>query len=96
MSLYCFQGHLHAKVVIAGDGQGPERCFRFLKRTQIKIIPMYHWLSRRIESHVKICILALRIERLAELACDMPWHQIKRSLSELQVTGFIPVIMQHP
>jgi hypothetical protein len=43
-----------------------ERCFRSLKRTQIKMTPMYHWLSRRIESHVKICVLALMIERLAE------------------------------
>jgi hypothetical protein len=29
-----------------------ERCFRSLKRTQIKLTPMYHWLSRRIEAHV--------------------------------------------
>ena len=47
---------------------------------------MYHWVSRRIEAHVKICVLALMIERLAELACDKPWHQIHRSLDELQVT----------
>jgi len=65
-----------------------ERCFRSLKRTQIKMTPMYHWLSRRIDAHVKICVLALMIERLAELACDMPWYQIKRALSELQVTEF--------
>lgn len=63
-----------------------ERCFRSLKRTQIKMTPMYHWLSRRIEAHVKICVLALMIERLAELACDRPWHQIRRSLESLQVT----------
>ena len=63
-----------------------ERCFRSLKRTQIKMTPMYHWLSRRIEAHVKICVLALMIERLAELACDKPWHQIRRSLESLQVT----------
>ena len=36
-----------------------ERCFRSLKRTQIKMMPMYHWASRRIEAHVKICVLAL-------------------------------------
>jgi hypothetical protein len=28
-----------------------ERCFRSLKRTQIKMTPMYHWASRRIEAH---------------------------------------------
>jgi len=65
-----------------------ERCFRSLKRTQIKMTPMYHWLSRRIESHVKICVLALMIERLAERACNKPWHQIRRDLDALQVTKF--------
>jgi transposase len=65
-----------------------ERCFRSLKRTQIKMMPMYHWATRRIEAHVKICVLALMIERIAELNCNMPWHQISRALDELQVTEF--------
>jgi len=63
-----------------------ERCFRSLKRTQIKMTPMYHWLSRRIEAHVKICVLALMIERIAERACGRPWHQIRRALDAVQVT----------
>lgn len=65
-----------------------ERCFRSLKRTQIKLTPMYHWATRRITTHVKICILALLIERIAELECGMPWNQIKRSLDGLQLTNF--------
>lgn len=65
-----------------------ERCFRSLKRTQIKMTPMYHWLSRRIEAHVKICVLALMIERVAERTCGKPWHQIRRALEKLQVTKF--------
>ena len=65
-----------------------ERCFRSLKRTQIKMTPMYHWASRRIETHVKICVLALLIERVAELECGMPWSQIRRSLEKLQITEF--------
>jgi len=65
-----------------------ERCFRSLKRTQIKLTPMCHWASRRIESHVKLCVLALLIERVAELACGRPWHQIQRALETVQVTEF--------
>lgn len=65
-----------------------ERCFRSLKRTQIKLTPMYHWASRRIETHVKICVLALLIERVAELECGMPWQRIKRCLDSLQLTNF--------
>ena len=65
-----------------------ERCFRSLKRTQIKMMPMYHWAERRIESHVKICVLALFVERIAELKCGKPWSQIKRISSKIQATEF--------
>ena len=51
-----------------------EHCFRSLKRTQIKLTPMYHWASRRIESHVKICVLAVLIERITELECVRSGH----------------------
>jgi len=66
-----------------------ERCFRSLKRTQIKMTPMYHWASRRIEAHVKICVLALLIERIAELACGKPWQRIREALEKLQATEFL-------
>ena len=66
-----------------------ERCFRSLKRTQIKMTPMYHWASRRIEAHVKICVLALLIERVIELDCGKPWWQIRGNLERLQITKFI-------
>ncbi len=65
-----------------------ERCFRSLKRTQIKMTPMFHWVPRRIETHVRICVLALLIERVAEIACQQPWSQIRRKLQTLQVTEF--------
>ena len=65
-----------------------ERCFRSLKRTQIKLTPMFHWVPRRIETHVRICVLALLIERVAEIACQQPWSQIRRQLQTLQVTEF--------
>lgn len=65
-----------------------ERCFRSLKRTQIQMMPMYHWAPRRIETHVKICILALLLERVAELRCGDPWSRISNSLSKLQATEF--------
>ena len=68
-----------------------ERCFRSLKRTQIKMTPMYHWATRRIEAHVKICVLALMIERIAELSCDMPWHKIRQSLNGIQATEFFRI-----
>jgi transposase len=65
-----------------------ERCFRSLKRTRIKMTPMYHWLSHRITAHVKICVLSLLIERIAETACNKSWHEIGNYLDEIQVTEF--------
>ena len=65
-----------------------ERCFRSLKRTRIKMSPIYHWAPRRIEAHVKICVLSLLIERLAELRCKKPWNRIKQDLQELQIVYF--------
>ena len=65
-----------------------ERCFRSLKKTQIKMMPMYHWATRRIETHVRICVLSLLIERVAELECGIPWHRIREALCTLQVTEF--------
>jgi transposase len=65
-----------------------ERAFRTLKSTRIKMEPMYHWLPKRIEAHVKLCVFALFIERVAELKCKQPWSKIRRSLSTLQATEF--------
>jgi transposase len=65
-----------------------ERCFRSMKRTQIRMMPMYHWLPSRIEAHVKICVLALLIERMAEIKCGKPWSRIRSILSKMQATEF--------
>lgn len=65
-----------------------ERCFRSLKRTQIKMMPIFHRLPDRVEAHVKICVLALLIERVAELACGKTWPQIRGILRTLQVSEY--------
>jgi hypothetical protein len=35
--------------------------------------PMLHWLGRRIEAHIKLCVFELLIERVAELQGKQPW-----------------------
>ena len=65
-----------------------ERAFRTLKNTRIKMEPMFHWLPKRIEAHVKLCVFSLLIERVAELECKQPWSHIQRTLSTLQATEF--------
>ena len=65
-----------------------ERCFRTLKTTQLKLEPVYHRLPGRIEAHVKICVMALLIERVIELRCGQPWSHIRRLLGTLQASEF--------
>jgi transposase len=65
-----------------------ERAFRTLKNTRIRMEPMFHWLPKRIEAHVKLCVFSLLIERVVELECKQPWSQIQRTLSTLQATEF--------
>jgi transposase len=65
-----------------------ESCFRSLKSTQIEIRPMYHWLARRIVAHVKVCVLALLIQRVAELAVGRSWRWISHDLDAVQATEF--------
>ena len=65
-----------------------ERAFKTLKSTRIKMEPMFHWLPKRIEAHVKLCVFSLLIERAAELECKRSWSYIKRTLSSLQATEF--------
>jgi transposase len=50
--------------------------------------PMFHWVPRRIETHVKICVLALLIERVAEITCKEPWSRIRRALEGVQISQF--------
>jgi len=51
--------------------------------------PMFHWVPRRIETHVKICILALLVERIAEIRCGETWSRIRRKLETLKVLELI-------
>jgi Transposase len=65
-----------------------EQCFRTLKNTQIHLTPMNHWLSHRIEAHVKICVLALWIQRVAEHTCGKTWNWLRYTFAQLQATEF--------
>ena len=65
-----------------------ERCFRTLKSTQIHLTPMNHWLAHRIEAHVKICVLALWIQRVVERICGKTWGWLRYLLEDLQTTEY--------
>jgi Transposase DDE domain len=65
-----------------------EACFRKLKTTGLGIRPMFHWTPRRIVAHVKLCVLALMIQRAAEIATGTPWSQLVDVLEHLKAVRY--------
>jgi len=65
-----------------------EACFRRMKTTGLRIRPIYHWTAHRIVSHVKLCALALLIERAAEIRTGDTWRNLRLALDELQAVRY--------
>lgn len=65
-----------------------ESCFRRMKQTGLEVRPMFHWTPRRIEAHVKLCVLALQIQRAAEIRCTLPWSRIVHELAALKAVRY--------
>ena len=49
---------------------------------------MFHWMPQRIVAHVKLCVLALMIQRAAEIAAELPWRQISAALEPLKAVRY--------
>ncbi|GAC1508348.1 MAG: hypothetical protein NVS2B1_17270 [Bradyrhizobium sp.] len=65
-----------------------ESCFRRMKQTGLEVRPMFHWTPRRIEAHVKLCVLALQMQRAAEIRCALPWPRIAHELAALKAVRY--------
>jgi hypothetical protein len=66
-----------------------ESCFRKMKTTGLEVRPMFHWMPQRITAHVKLCVLALMIQRAAEIATGLPWRQLASLLERLKAIRYI-------
>ncbi|MGH8058554.1 MAG: IS1634 family transposase, partial [Candidatus Entotheonellia bacterium] len=65
-----------------------EGCFRRMKTTGLQTRPIYHWRPHRIIAHVKLCVLALLLERAAEIRCQQTWRTIRHTLDQLKVVRY--------
>jgi hypothetical protein len=65
-----------------------ESCFRRMKQTGLEVRPMFHWTPRRVEAHVKLCVLALQMQRAAEIRCALPWARIAHQLAALKAIRY--------
>jgi len=59
-----------------------------MKQTGLEVRPMFHWTPRRIEAHVRLCVLALQVQRAAELRCSLPWPRIAHELGALKAVRY--------
>jgi hypothetical protein len=65
-----------------------ESCFRKMKTTGLAVRPMFHWMPHRITAHVKLCVLALMIQRAAEIATGLPWGRLAGVLERLKAIRY--------
>ena len=65
-----------------------ESCFRRMKQTGLQVRPMFHWTARRIEAHVKLCVLALQMQRSAEIRTGLPWARVAHALAALKAVRY--------
>jgi hypothetical protein len=65
-----------------------ESCFRKMKTTGLAVRPMFHWMPHRITAHIKLCVLALMIQRAAEIATGLPWRQLASLLERLKAVRY--------
>ena len=78
-----------ADVALGYEGMwGIESCFRKMKTTGLEVRPMFHWMPHRITAHVKLCVLALMIQRAAEIATGLPWRQLASLLERLKAVRY--------
>jgi len=61
-----------------------ERGWRSLK-SGLKMRPVYHWAPHRIEAHVSLTVLALTLQRAAEIECGDTWRNIRDDLKQIKL-----------
>ena len=53
----------------------------------MRIRPVYHWTAHRITSHIRLCVLALLLERAAEIRVGDTWRNL-RLLEEVKAVRY--------
>jgi len=65
-----------------------EECWRSMK-LGLRMRPVYHWLPHRIEAHVKLCVLALLLERIAEIRGEDTWRNLVAQFDTIKVVEYL-------
>jgi len=65
-----------------------EECWRTMK-SGLKMRPMFHWRPHRIKAHVSLSVLALLLERVAEIRAGDTWRNIRAKLENIKVVEYV-------
>lgn len=63
------------------------RCWRQLK-SGLRMRPAYHYRPWRIQAHVSIAVLALLLERVAEIRAGDTWRNVRAQLETIKVVEY--------
>jgi len=64
-----------------------EECWRTMK-SGLRMRPVFHWAPHRIEAHIKLCVLALLLERIAEIRAGDTWRNLVAQLDTIKVVEY--------
>ncbi len=64
-----------------------EECWRVMK-SGLRTRPMFHWRPHRISAHISLCVLALLLERMAEIRAGQTWRTIVAQLDTIKVVEY--------
>ncbi|HEX7547636.1 MAG TPA: IS1634 family transposase, partial [Candidatus Methylomirabilis sp.] len=64
-----------------------EESWRELK-SGIRLRPVYHWVAHRIHAHVRLSVLSLLLERVAEHLGQDTWRNLRDQLDRVKVAAF--------
>ena len=64
-----------------------EECWHTVK-SGLRTRPIFHWTPHRICAHVSLCVLALLIERVAEIRAGDTWRNIRDQLETIKVVEY--------
>jgi transposase len=65
-----------------------EECWRALK-SGLRMRPVYHWRPHRVCAHVSLCVLALLLERIAEIRAGDTWRNLRAQLQTIKVVEYL-------
>ena len=68
--------------------QRVEEAWRQLK-SGLRLRPVFHWTPHRICAHVSLTVLALILERVAEIACGDTWRNIRDDVKQIKLAQLL-------